>query len=177
MYDVMIDIETTGTNPEHGAIIQLAAVKFDFRSGNVDTNFFDRALHIPQGRYWDENTREWWGRQKSEILYSIMRRAEDPKKVIEDFIIWLGGYSPDEPIRVWAKPVTFDVMFLQSYFRQFGFENPWHYRNVIDLNSFLRGRALSSHIPDIHVEMQGDAHNAIFDVLHQIQVAFAAKEL
>lgn len=177
MFDVMIDIETTGTNPEHAGIIQLAAVKFDFETGSVDNKFFDRCMWLPNNRYWDENTRQWWGQQKPEILHSILSRAEDPRRVIEDFTIWLGGYTPDEPYRIWAKPTTFDVSFMTSYYRQMGMETPWHFRNVIDLNSFLRGRVLSSQIPPVDVEMQGDAHNAIFDVLYQIGVAFKAKEL
>ena len=78
-YDVMVDLETTGTSPDETAMIQLAAVKFNLAEGTVDsTDMFNRCLSIPPKRFWDEGTRQWWGQQKREILLDIYARMEDP---------------------------------------------------------------------------------------------------
>jgi DNA polymerase III alpha subunit (gram-positive type) len=174
--DVMVDIETTGTQPEHTAIIQIAAVKFNLAERKLDTaNMFNRCLLIPEGRFWDESTREWWGQQKRSILQEIYAKMEDPAKVMQDFGNW-AGYSPTEPLRFWAKPTSFDYSFTQSYFRQFGVMNPFHFRYAVDMNSFIRGLARDSSVETFRNDFQGDAHNALFDVINQIDCVFKAME-
>jgi len=172
----MVDLETGGTSPDETPILQIAAVRFNVRDRTVDANdMFNRCLAVPPKRYWDEGTRDWWLGQKQSVLMDILRRAEDPAKVMGDFRDW-AGTSPDEPHRFWAKPISFDYAFVSSYFRQFKIYNPFHYRYAIDVNSFLRGLTRSGDLPVVEVEFQGDAHNALFDVLHQISVVFKGLE-
>lgn len=170
--DVMLDIETTGTAPDEAAIIQIAAVKFDLEERTVDQNFFNRCLSIPPKRFWDESTRAWWGKQDPEILTNIYSRMEDPETVLRDLVKWVGGSA-----NLWAKPTTFDASFIQSYMRQFNIGSPFHYRNNIDLNSFLRGLAGSTVIPHIDIDFVGAAHDAIFDSLNQIALLFKAMDI
>ncbi len=47
MFDYMIDVETTGTNPEENALIQIACVRFNRHTKEIDPKFFDRALQVP----------------------------------------------------------------------------------------------------------------------------------
>ncbi|WP_164034138.1 3'-5' exoribonuclease domain-containing protein, partial [Serratia marcescens] len=75
MFDYMIDVETTGTIPEENAIIQIAAVRFNRHTKEIDHRFFDRALTVPEGRYWSESTRDWWMGQP-DVLRGILSRAE-----------------------------------------------------------------------------------------------------
>ena len=82
--DCMVDLETTGTSFDRTAIIQIAAVRFNFDTGEIDHDMFDRCLWIPQNRHWDEDTRAWWGKQKREVLQDILFRGEDPRIVLED---------------------------------------------------------------------------------------------
>lgn len=174
-FDVMVDIETTGTDPGANAIIQIAAVRFNLETRELDTSsMFNRCLFIPPRRYWDEGTREWWGRQKREILADIYSRMEDPKTVLEAFSQWSLESGSDEPMRFWGKPTHFDFSFIQNYMNQFEVYNPYHFGYATDLNSFIRGRANSSKVRDHKVEFQGDAHNAIFDVINQIDSLFKA---
>lgn len=175
-FDVMVDIETTGTSPDEAAIIQLAAVKFNLAEGTVDSaNMFNRCLAIPPKRFWDEGTRQWWGQQKREILHDIYARMEEPRTVLQAFADW-SGYNHAEPLRFWGKPTHFDYSFIQSYFTQFEIMNPYHFRFGTDMNSFIRGLACDSSVPTFKIDFQGDAHNAIFDVLNQIDTVFKAKE-
>ena len=62
--DVMLDIETTGTQPDRAAIIQIGAVKFNLETGAVSNHFFNRSMELPPWRAWSEDTRSWWMQQK-----------------------------------------------------------------------------------------------------------------
>jgi hypothetical protein len=168
--DAMIDIETTGLSPDRSAIIQIAAVRFNLETGAVDTDFFNRALRIPNHRHWDEGTRGWWLDQKREVLEDIYRRMEDWRVVMPAFFDWA---TTKGQLRFWGKPTHFDYAFIQSYFRDAELGMPFHYRTANDMNSFLRGRYFPERVPELQVEFEGDAHNAIFDALHQIKVLLA----
>ncbi|BCJ91740.1 hypothetical protein IZ6_24750 [Terrihabitans soli] len=171
--DVMVDIETTGVAPDDSAIIQIAAVRFNLEERTVDsTDMFNRCLSIPPKRFWDEGTRHWWSKQKASVFQEITSRAEDPATVVQALADW-AGYKG---LTFWAKPSHFDFMFVESYFKQFNIPSPFHFRNTIDQNSFIRGLGRSSNLPKVQVEMAGDAHNAIFDVLNQIGTVFAAMD-
>lgn len=171
--DIMVDIETTDVAPDRGGIIQLAAYKFNLQDRTVDTDGFDRCMTLPPTRRWEEGTREWWLGQKRSILQDIFDRAEDPKTVMQDFADWC--YQP-ETLRFWSKPSSFDFSFVESYFRDFGIITPFDFRQTMDMRSFLRGLYFPQPLKDLGVPFIGDAHNARFDVLHQIQVVFAHLE-
>ena len=134
--DVMVDIETTGTQPNRSAMIQLAAVKFNLDDFSVSPNFFNRSLTMPAWRSWDEDTREWWSKMP-DVFSSIMAKAEDPGIVMRDFADW--SIQPGQGLRFWAKPTTFDFMFVTSYLKDFKQPVPFDFREATDLNSYLRG--------------------------------------
>lgn len=174
MFDYMIDIETTGTNPEENAIIQIGAVRFNRHTKEIDHKMFNRCLSVPPGRYWAEDTRDWWLNQP-EVLRHIMGRMEPPEIVIRAFWEWVAEGSSICPRAFWGKPTTFDYNFINSYFRQFGLMQPFHYREAVDLNSYLLGRGHENRrefwktVPPV-----GDAHNALHDCLYQISAVFRA---
>lgn len=175
----MVDIETTGTNAERNAIIQIAAVKFNYETGEVSNDFFNRCLHVHPGREWDMETRGWWMKQ-GQVLETIQARAEDPYTVMRAFYEWLLADWPaerPEGVQFWGKPTHFDYVFITSYLKMFGMENPCHFRYARDLNSFmagLRGETAHPAYEDDPV-MDGPAHDALFDTLHQIKLLMHAK--
>ena len=177
MYDVMLDFETTGTDPLHNGIIQIAAVKFDYASGQIGA-MFNQCLHLPGWRTWDEGTRAWWSRQ-GDTLAKIQAAARDPHQVMREFGDFCLPFDTGQPMRLWAKPMSFEWPFLQGYARDFGVELPFHYRHAVDLNSFTRGMAddPGAEPLDKKVPFDGTVHNAIDDTLHQIKVALSAKYL
>lgn len=175
----MLDIETTGTDPVNSAIIQIAAVRFDYARGEIGPSFV-ASLDIAYGRYWDEDTREWW-MQRPATYAEIVDVARPAAVVWAEFKLFLDLTGPalsGTPERLWAKPISFEWPFLQSYARQFG-ELPFHYRNAVDLNSFCRGLANDPGAEplDKKVDFDGTVHNALDDVLHQIKVALMARHL
>lgn len=178
-YDYMIDIETTGTEPDVSGIIQIAAVKFNIKTQEIDTtSFFDRCLRLPPKRYWDEDTRGWWFGKNRAVYQSLVPRMEDPAVVMKDFHAWiLKDSDTEEPRRLWGKPTAFDAAFIESYMKQFQLMNPFHFRYQMDVNTYIRGLANDPLAQLEYRDFQGPAHNAIFDSLHQIGNLFAAVDL
>lgn len=169
--DIMVDLETTGLSFDKTAVIQIAAVRFNLKEGTVDHQFFDRCLWIPPGRYWDEDTRNWWLKDKREILHSIMQRGEDPRVVLEDLQKWAGQDST-----FYSKPSHFDHSFLSSYYNQYGLSNPFAFYKAQDLRSFVNGLYYPKPAIDWtkKLEFNGPVHNALYDTLHQVRALFAA---
>lgn len=167
---IMVDMETTGTSPESTAMIQLAGVRFNLETQDVDPVFFDECLSIPGNRRWDQDTLEWWGTMP-ELLSSILGRARDPKTVLEEFHQWAGRDLDVQPI-LWAKPTHFEFPFIESYNKQFGLPSLFHYRFAENLLTHCRAKGFPE--LDAELEFEGEAHNAIHDVLHQVKVLFEA---
>ncbi len=167
-----VDIETTGTSPEHSAIIQIAAAKFNPWTREIKHNFFNRCLLIPADRKWDESTRQWWAKQP-DTLRGIMNRMECPRVVMTDFYDWIME-EPSSSI-LFAKPISFEHPFLTSYFQKFDFPMPFDFRVGRDMRSFIAGLSHPGEpFDEKSVSFEGTEHDAIFDVLHQIKVLFAA---
>lgn len=165
--DIMVDLETTGTDPQCNNIIQLAAVKFNLMTGEVSGDTFDKGLTFAPRRFWDEGTREFWGRMP-EIYNSIIERAELPERVLDDFNSWVGA----DAYRFWAKPVTFDWTFLDSYYKQYGKRLPFHYRTARDMNSYIAGLIGNPEHPNTEhdIPFEGKEHHALWDCFHQIKI-------
>lgn len=169
---VMIDLETTGVDPSHNAMIQLAAVRFNLDSRDIDPVMFDQCLFMPKNRFWHEDTREWWSKQDQSIIEKIWQNMRDPRQVLSEFVHWvqrdLDGTTP----MLFAKPISFEWPFLQSYLAEYGVASPFHYSDCKDLRSITW--ALGFQNLDRELEFSGRAHDAIHDVLFQIQVLFEA---
>lgn len=169
--DVMVDIETTGTSPDRTAMIQIAAVRFNKDTGEVDPNYFEGYLTMPKHRFWDEGTRNWWLGQKQEVLIGILEKAKPWEVTMEDFRNWV--LQNPSPV-FWGKPTHFDFSFIASYFNDLGWSNPFHYRFANDMNSFIRALwfTLGKTPPNLEAELEfvGDAHNAVWDTFHQVKV-------
>lgn len=175
--DVMVDLETTGTQPQTAGILQVAAIKFDYATGLVGP-MYNRAVAPLPGRMWDFGTIAWWQEEpgRKAHLNKLFKTAQSALPVFQGLTDWLG--PSDEPFRLWAKPSHFEFPFLESAYQQLGLENPFSYQKVMDINSFIR--ALSGNLQltthDVEVPFEGQRHDAIFDALHDIRVLLNAKE-
>ena len=178
--DLSVDVETSGTRPDRAAIIQIGAVKFNYDTSEVCHDFFDRALEMMPHRSWEEDTRAFWSKHPT-VYQGIVARAEDPVLVLKDFAEWAKPSSKG-PLRLWAKPISFEWPFLESHFHDSGVRSPFHYRNCVDLTSFVAGWR---HTVDYQktselmrsLPFSGDVHNALHDALNQLTVALTfAKE-
>lgn len=175
MTDIMVDVETTGKNPNDAAIIQLAAVKFNYDTGEIGETF-DRAPSWLPRRYWDEDTREFWMKHKN-VYDSIIARSEPALPVFQDFADFALSDHVESGLRFWAKPTTFDWPFVASHYEQLDLKMPFLYRTARDMNSViaaLHGSAEHVSYEDI-VPNVGQKHNALHDCAWQIDCLFHAK--
>jgi DNA polymerase III epsilon subunit-like protein len=173
MTDVVVDVETTGTNSHLNNMIQLAAIKFNYETGEVG-GVFDRCLAFAPNRFWDEDTRRWWGQQKRSVLDGILARAEDPGQVIHAYSEFI--CKEGRPLRFWSRG-AFDYNFVESYHRQFGLPMPHRFNDARDTRSFLAGLYGQPKEPDMSwITAPGDAHNALRDNVVELKRLFAAKD-
>lgn len=175
-YDIMFDLETTGTNPAFAGIIQIAAVRFNLEERAIDaTDMFDRCLHLLPGRFYDESTRKWWLSRNRAVHDRITARAEPPIPVLSAFFDWvLKDYDAAEPIRLWSRPICFDWAMLDTHLRQIGREMPAHFRYSMDMNSYIRGLGKGPMTELYYTENESN-HDALIDTLNQVGNLFAAQ--
>lgn len=175
MTDVMVDIETTGTNPQFGNIIQIAAMQFNYETGAIGPAF-NRCLAFAPNRFYSEGTRKWWLDGKREILTSIIDRMEDPRTVMEGYQQFI--LNSGSKLRFWSRG-TFDWAFIASYCEQFEIEMPHNFWEARDLRTFLAGMRGTAEEPNMKWcanGVKGSAHDALFDVVVQLKQLFFAKD-
>ena len=167
--DIMVDLETTGTDSRTAAIIQLSAVMFNLETGEIGPQFDECLTVSPESRrYWDQKTYMWWTSNvnRKAILEEISSRGRDPYDVIVDFLKWNGDNGA--PKHFWSKPSHFDYNLLDSYFRDYHFNNPFIYWKARDMRSYLLGLYFPDPLPDLRLQSD-DAHNALADTLFQVK--------
>ncbi len=170
MTDIMVDHETTHTDPEEGGILQLAAIKFNAETLEIGDTF-DRCPTLLPRRHWSQGTKDFWN--KHPVVYrEIVGRQEPARGVFEAFQQWVLADAPDGGYRFWAKPVKFDWPFLESHFIQLGLDFPFGHWKQVDLMSHIGGMlgtpdyvSLSDLVP-----FHGKPHNALHDCAHQIDM-------
>ena len=88
--DIMVDIETTGLDPDRNAILQIGAIAFEYDTMLVDSkNIFKRSLGIPVRRFWDEDTEYFWKVDNKDVYFEIASCAERYDHVLR--FSWLGS--------------------------------------------------------------------------------------
>jgi len=177
--DVMVDIETGGTEPDLTPMIQLAAVKFNLSQRKIDITspVFDQCLFPMPRRYWNEGTRNWWlGDQgRADTLNKIHSRMRDPATVLKEFRDWMGcdRTGPAHGVRMWSRG-KFDDQFINSHLRDAMLDQVFDYKLITDIRSFEHGLRIAKGGPiDVNVPRTGTHHDALDDVFHQIKLLFA----
>lgn len=179
MYDVMLDLETTGVNPHVNGIVQIAAWKFDYLSGEVNPEPLNIPIQLASGRMWDFDTIQWWRESKERMDHLNWCRANGvpAREGFQMLFDWIGHAR--QGYRLWAKPITFEFPFLQSHFSQLDIPIPFHYRYSKDINTWicaLKGDPGATTY-DIDLPFEGMKHNALFDSLHDMRCLLEAKRL
>lgn len=174
--DIMVDVETTGTDVSTAGIIQISAIFFDLKTKEIGPAF-DKCLALPQTTgvnfHWDLKTYNWWHRDEDRraVLESIKARQEYPRDVIDYFIRWVRVNGNGKSLHFWSKPSHFDYPLLDKYFRFYQYENPFIYWKARDMRSFILAKTYPNPLPDLKFN-SSEAHNALKDVEFQIKELF-----
>lgn len=177
MMDMMVDVETTGTNPATAAIIQLSAIKFDYMTGAVGETFDRCPSQLPK-RGWDDSTRDFWMGKNAAVYKQIIGRTEAYMPVFLDFTAFALRDAPYGGYRFWGKPVSFDWGMVADHYVQLDAPMPFHYRHARDLNTWMAALRGNPQHPNMEavVPFRGDQHNGLHDSAYQIDMLFAAKK-
>lgn len=181
--DIMTDIETLGRS--NGApVCQIAAVKFDIRTGRIlDT--FNEVVDITKLNNIEGDTLVWWLNTNKELLTNLLNEGKNggltEEDVLKHFVAWVtsgidGRPAPSQKdIFLWGNGILFDNRLIQNKCFQYGLEYPIHYRNdrdmrtIIELAGFKTGfdseYAYRKSCPNV-----GIAHDAFDDVKFQVMV-------
>lgn len=162
MNQIMIDIETMG-NGSNSALVSLAAVKFDMKTGKKGDVFY-RKISLKScldiGLKVNADTIMWWLKQSEEARKELYQgETFNISEVLTDFT---GFCSYD--YEIWGNSPRFDLGILQDAYRALNMKIPWYFRKERDV------RTLVSFIPEIkeNWDYKGVGHNPIDDCYNQI---------
>jgi hypothetical protein len=160
--DLMIDLETLGTDPET-PVVSLGATFFDPTTKQLGGTFYmilDVSEQIARGRKPTGDTIKWWMGQTDAAKKIFHEKAKPAKDVLNLFIQWFK--ATNSKAFVWGNGSTFDISIMEHIFRDYGLEKPWSHNKVMDLRTFKRFQGGGEQIKKSGVE-----HNALDDAISQ----------
>lgn len=167
MLNVMIDLETMGTEPD-APILSIGAVYFD-----PDTGKMGAELHVKLDfvaacldRVIDPNTVKWWLCQSDEARNALLSGGDGGDDSKADALWFLDRFLDNEgDVKVWGNGATFDISMLENLYRQLGITIPWKFYNVRDVRTVV---AMAEGIIDrADIPFIGIKHDALADAVHQ----------
>jgi len=182
MKNIMIDIETLGTNPD-SCVLQIAATSWD--GNEIDVGFlFDVSLseQVEAGRTIEAKTVCWWldDKVQSRVRSSVLGRSElvSPQAAVyalNEYIRVTRQNSDDGKVTVWANPPQFDLTIIKSIMKEWGITPSWNHWEERDLRTL---RNVCRELKINYENKNEEHHSAIADVRHQVEeVMFLMKEL
>ena len=168
---LMIDLETLGT-AANAPVIAIGAVFFDPNTGTLGDTF-DAAINVEDAmRYgvMSGSTFKWWLSQSDAARQKVVRgrdKAEYTFDAFWHFVVKNGG----ENVQPWGNGASFDIAILDHAFpRILNKPAPWKFWNVRDCRTI---KELASGIVNYNDKMQGVAHTALDDAIHQAKYVSA----
>lgn len=168
MNNIMIDIETLGRIPD-GAIVQIAAIKFDPMTGFLGESFsvnIDPVSSQENGMSIDADTVKFWF-QQSENARELVFGGElvSLKDGLSNFYLFLQDIPRKDRI-VWANGAQFDLNIIKSAIKICGYNDYWEWRNERDARTIYK---LFPLVRDSH-EFIGEPHNGLDDCKNQVAI-------
>jgi hypothetical protein len=197
----MVDCETLGTLPNRNPVLQIAVVHFNPESFDALESFecfLPLAEQLKMQRIPDQGTVNWWKKQDpkvSEVIFGGVAKAPPLKNQLEELSNWIAssckldnGFAESV---FWAKPAAFDYPFIDGLFVESGIPSPFHFRKVVDIQSYIIGAFKQTHYVLNHYQAthhacvesywacfeetkrklkgRDNAHNAAADCLFQLE--------
>lgn len=160
--DLMIDLETLGTNPDC-PVISIGAVFFNTKDGLLEEFYetLDVNIQIEEGRKATGDTIKWWMSQSNAAQIVFKEGAKDPVEVLKNFIKFCNTHGKGSA-KPWGNGSTFDVTIMEDLLNFYKLDIPWKFWNIRDLRTFkeevYNGKDL---------KFNGVEHYALDDAKHQ----------
>lgn len=173
--DIMVDLETLGTTTD-STVFQISAAKFDITTGIV-SDTFNMCCDIEKGPVSaDGSTLKWWLKTDKELLSRLLNEGTcSEAEMFAQFHEWLGDCS--HKTYFWGNGISFDNVFVRDKFTHFGLTYPIHFRNERDVRTILELAAMKAGMSESkfkkeRVPENPEKHNALSDVLYQVQLVY-----
>lgn len=173
----MVDLETGGLTPGLHSIREIGAVAFVFSAseyGLSQIGMFDRYVPNPPGSMaaetvvWEQSQPPERAKHFSDRHQVAINDGVAWWQVWTDFSNWVEGFVtwPQDRRYFWSKPASFDWPFIDHHYRNVQkTPNPFSYRRVMDMVSFLHGTAWASGTTPPN--LPSGKHTAYADAAHQ----------
>ncbi len=168
----MIDLETLATTPD-AAILTIGACKFDPKSKDIESTFYERIKLDTQENYnrvINEDTLAWWAKQDKQIQEDAFSEGEDRIDLLEAMKkLYTFGLGTTH---VWSHGSIFDVVIVENVCKSVQQAVTWKFWEVRDTRTLFE-------LSDISVRIEGK-HNALTDAVAQakaVQQAYAKLKL
>jgi len=110
MKHVMLDLETLATTHE-ACIIQIAAVRFDLKTGKTGAEFnvmVNPLDNVENGRVIDPETLKWWNKQNNDVK-ALLPKAFTEGLPLKEALTKLAKFvAAEKGSKVWGNGVLFD---------------------------------------------------------------------
>lgn len=169
MKDIMIDLETLGTDQD-SIFISIGATIFDLETSELGEQFYvnvDWQSSIDAGRTFTAATLKWWLKQSDEARQAILK---DDCESLASALIKLSAFISEvkRPV-VWGNGATFDISMLENAYKALSLNIPWEFWNVNDCRTIARIAKALGVTKDDFPPLEGTAHNALDDAIYQAQ--------
>jgi hypothetical protein len=174
--NVMIDIETMGTDPYSG-IISIGAVFFDPYTGTLGKDFYAKVSLDSCQKYGltlDASTVQWWIKQNEEAQKVFHGYKDSLPIALDKFNRFLteDGITR-KTLMPWGNGASFDITLMECAYKACSVKTPWDYWNVRDVRTIVE---LTDDLCDFHkTGRSGVHHNAKDDAIFQAQ--YVAKKI
>lgn len=162
MKNIMLDLETMGTNPD-AAIIAIGAVEFSLETKALGREFYqvvDLESAMRSGGTVDASTILWWMQQSDEARGEFKRFGRNIRSVLCAFRDWL--YQESGDFGLWGSGADFDNVILRSAYTREGLSPPWSHKQ----NRCFR--TMRSMYPQVDTSAwESTKHNALSDAKWQ----------
>lgn len=183
MKDLMIDLETLGTDTEEAPVISIGAAWFDIDTKTIGPTYY-RVLNVTdqidtKTRFVDTSTLKFWMNQQNAAKSIFRDEALPTKQVLIEFRQWIMNTAKAGPkskatkkCNPWGNGAGFDINLMESMFKSYNVDCPWLFYNVMDLRTFKRFQGQSKKVE----KLEGVNHNALDDAINQINYIFSCTE-
>lgn len=175
---LMVDIESLGTNPDC-PVISIGAAWFDIKTKTIGPTFKMVCSLEDQidtrTRFVDSATLKWWLQQNNAARQIFKDGAKPTKEVLETFRHWImttaGAGTKSQTAKKcfpWGNSNSFDLVILESIFKDYGVITPWNYYSQRDLRTFKEFVAKGAKVE----KLLGTNHDCLDDAINQINYIF-----
>lgn len=169
--DVMLDLETLGTEP--GSVILSIGATFFNANGLGEQMYIviNTQSALEAGLKLDPRTVEWWSKQSAEARSVTALAATSTvslEQALQMFSNWLEMRTDPKKVRIWGNGSDFDNVMMQFAYKAAGLPYPVKFYNH---RCFRTLKNIAPELGSATPERAGVHHDALDDAIFQAECA------